>query len=129
MIALCALGKLVGAMGRTYFLRGGVIMVTILVIILLLASIGAHAVANAIQHKAYDPNKLSPTYAPLSRMRLSSSTAVLASAEQVIQHIFSTYSEPNLAPEEFQSRAAKREDPLRKFSRICGAELEAIKKP
>ena len=103
-------------------------MVTILVIILLLASIGAHAVANAIQHKAYDPNKLSPTYALLSRMRLSSSSDVLARAEQVIQRIFSTYSEPNLAPEEFQSRAAEREDPLREFSRICGAELEAMQK-
>lgn len=102
-------------------------MVTILVL-MLLASIEAHAVANAIQHKAYDPNKLSPTYALLSRMRLSSSSDVLASAEQVIQHIFSTYSEPNLAPEEFQSRAAKREDPLREFSRICGAELEAMQK-
>jgi hypothetical protein len=80
-------------------------------------------VANAIQHKAYDPNN-----ALLSRMRLSSSTDVLASAKQVIQHIFSTYSEPNLAPEEFQSRAAKREDPLREFSRICGAEVEAMQK-
>ena len=77
--------------------------------------------ANIIRHKAYDPNKLSPTYALLSRMRLSSSSDVLASAEQVLQHIFSTYSEPNLAPEEFQSGAAKREDPLREFSRICGA--------
>ena len=101
-------------------------MVTILVIILFLASIGAHAVANAIQHEAYDPNKLSPTHALLSRMRLSSSTDVLANAEQVIQHFFGTYSDPNLAPEEFQSRAAKREDPLREFSRICGAELEAM---
>ena len=95
-------------------------MVTISVL-MLLASIGAHAVANAIQHRAYDPNKLSPTSALLSRMRLSSSTDVLVSAEQVVQHIFSTYSEPNLAPEEFRSRAAKREDPLREFSRICGA--------
>ena len=85
-------------------------MVTILVIILLLASIGAHAVANAIQHKAYDPNKLSPTYALLIRIRLSSLSDVLASKE-------------------FQSRAAKREDPLREFSCICGAELEAMQKP
>ena len=75
-------------------------MVTILVIILLLSSIGAHAVADAIQQKAYDPNKLSPTYGLLSCMRLSSLSDVLASAEQVIQHILSTYSEPNLAPEE-----------------------------
>ena len=102
-------------------------MVTILVIILPLASIGAYAVANAIQHKTYDPNKLSPTYALLSRMRLISSTDVLASAEQVIQHILSTYSESNLAPEEFKSRAGKREDPLREFSRICDAKLEAMR--
>ena len=116
------------------FLKGGVTVVTISVIILLLASIGAHAAANAIQRKAYDPNKLSPTCALVSRMRLSSSTDALASAEQVIQHIFSTYSEPNfstysepnLAPEEFQPRAAKREDPLREFSCICGADLEAM---
>ena len=104
------------------------IVVTILVIILLLASIGAHAVANAIQHKAYDPNKLGPTYALLSRMRLSSSTGVLASAEQVLQHIITAYSEPNLAPGEIQSRAAKHEDPLRQFSVICRTELEAMQK-
>ena len=102
-------------------------MVTISVL-MLLASIGAHAVANAIQHRAYDPNKLSPTCALPSRMRLISSTDVFASAEQAIQHILSTYSESNLAPEGFQSRAAKREDPLREFSRICGAELEAMQK-
>ena len=44
----------------------------------------AHALADAIQRKAYVPNNLSPTYALLSRMRLSSSTDVLASAEQII---------------------------------------------
>jgi hypothetical protein len=34
--------------------------------------------------------------------------------------------EPNLTPEEIQSRAAKREDPLREFSDICRAELKAM---
>jgi hypothetical protein len=58
-------------------------------------------------------------------MRLSSSTDVLASAERVIQHIISTYSEPNLTPEEIQ-RAAKCEDSLREFSDICRAELKAM---
>ena len=86
----------------------------------------AHAMADAIQHSFHDPNKLSPTYALLSRIRLSSSADVLASAEQVIQHIITTYSEPNLTPEEIQSRAAKREDPLREFSNICRAELETM---
>ena len=86
----------------------------------------AHAMADAIQHDLQDPNNLTPAYALLSRMRLSSSTDVLASAERVIQHIINAYSEPNLTPEEIQSRVAKREDPLREFSDICRAELEAM---
>jgi hypothetical protein len=86
----------------------------------------AHALADAIQHNLQDPNNLTPAYALLSRMRLSSSTDVLASAERVIRHILNTYSEPNLTPEEIQSRAGKREDPLREFSDICRAELKAM---
>jgi hypothetical protein len=85
-----------------------------------------HAMADAVQHDFQDPNKLTPTYALLSRIRLSSSTEVLASAEQVLQHIISRYSEPNLAPGEIQSRAAHHEDPLCGFSTICRAELEAM---
>lgn len=84
------------------------------------------AMADAIQHNFQDPNKLTPTYELLSRIRLSSSGDVLASAEQVIQHIISKYSEPNLAPEEIQSRATQCQDPLREFSNICRAELETM---
>jgi hypothetical protein len=87
---------------------------------------GARAMADAIQHNLQDPNNLTPAYALLSRMRLSSSIDVLASAERAIQHIINTYSEPNLTTEEIQFRAAKREDPLREFSDICRAELEAM---
>ena len=86
----------------------------------------ARALADAIQHNLGDPNKLSPTYALLSRIRLSSSTPVLASAEQVIQDIIIAYSEPNLTLEEIQARVAKHQDPLREFSNICRAELEAM---
>ena len=86
----------------------------------------ARAMADAIQHNFQDPNKLTPTYALLSRIRLSSSGDVLASAEQVVQHIISTYLEPNLAPEEIQFRATKHQDPLREFSDVCRAELEAM---
>jgi iron-sulfur cluster repair protein YtfE (RIC family) len=89
---------------------------------------GAHAMADAIQHDLQDPNMLTPAYALLSRIRLSSSTNVLASAERVIQHIINTYSEPNLTPQEIQPKAAKAEDPLREFSNICRAELEAMQK-
>src|ERR1700747_2438499 len=53
----------------------------------------ARALADAVQHNLQDSNQLSPTYALLSRIRLSSSTTVLASAERVIHHIFSAYSE------------------------------------
>jgi hypothetical protein len=88
----------------------------------------ARATADAIQHQFQDPNKLTPTYALLSRIRLSSSRDVLASAEQVIQHILTTYSEPNLTAEELRSRAEKHRDPLREFSNICRAELEAMQR-
>ena len=87
----------------------------------------AQAMADAMQHNFQDPNKLTPTYALLSRIRLSSSDDVLASAEQVVQHIISTYSEPNLAAEEIRARATKRQDPLREFSNICRAELEGMR--
>jgi hypothetical protein len=86
----------------------------------------ARAMADALQHNFHDPNQLIPTYALLSRMRLSSSSSVLASAEQVVHNIIDTYSEPNLTPEEMQSKTAKHEQPLREFSNICRAELEAM---
>lgn len=85
----------------------------------------ARAMADAVQHNFQDPNKLVPPYALLSRIRLSSSTNVLESAERVIQHIIVTYSEPNLTPEEIQS-GAKREDILREFSDVCRAELDVM---
>jgi hypothetical protein len=86
----------------------------------------ARAFADAIEHNFQDLNKLIPTYAVLSRIRVTSSTDVLASAERVVDYIMATYSGPNLTPEEIQSRAAKREDPLRDFSRICRRELESL---
>lgn len=86
----------------------------------------ARAIADAVQHNLQDPNKLTPAYALLSRIRLSSSPTVLASAERVIHHIISTYSEPNLTLQEIQSRAAKHDDPLCEFSNICRAELESM---
>jgi len=85
----------------------------------------AHALADAIQYDLQDPSKLTPTYALLSRIRLRSSPKVLASAEQVVQHIIRAYSEPKLAAEEIQSRL-KRQDPLLEFSYICRAELEGM---
>lgn len=87
----------------------------------------ARAMADAIQHNFQDANMLVPTYALLRRMRLSSSSDVLESAECVIQHIIGNYSEPNLTPEQIQCSAGNRGDPLREFSRICRAELEGMR--
>jgi multidrug efflux pump subunit AcrA (membrane-fusion protein) len=83
-------------------------------------------VADAIEHNFHDVNKLLPTYAVLSRMRVTSSTDVLASAERVIDHIISTYSQPNLTPEQIRSKAATHDDPLHEFSNICRCEPESL---
>jgi hypothetical protein len=46
---------------------------------------------------------------------------VLASAERVADHIVTTYSEPNLTPEEIHSMAAQHEGPL-----LCRRELDSL---
>lgn len=86
----------------------------------------ARALAHAKQHKFQDPGNLIPSYALLSRIRLSSSTRVVESAERVIDIILNTYSEPNLTPEEFHAWAGEQNDPLRDFGEICRRELESL---
>jgi hypothetical protein len=79
-----------------------------------------------MEHSFEGLNNLIPAYAVLNRIRVSSTTEVLASAERVIEYIMAAYSGPNLTLEEIQSRAAKREDPLRDFSDICRSEIESL---
>jgi hypothetical protein len=86
----------------------------------------ARALVDALEHNMNDPKNLIPSYALLSRIRLSSSPDVLASAEGVVREIIGTYAKPNLTPEQIRSRATNGEDPLRHFSDICRAELEAM---
>ena len=86
----------------------------------------ASAIADATQHKFEDPNRLIPAYALLSRIRLSSSMTVVESAERVVQTILSTYSAPNLTPEELYTYATQRNDPLREFSEICRRDLQTL---
>jgi hypothetical protein len=82
--------------------------------------------ADAMQHNLKDASALIPTYALLSRIRLSSSVAVLASADKVLKNIVATYAEPNLSPDKVRERAISGDDPLREFSEICRRDLEAI---
>ena len=84
------------------------------------------ALADAMQHNLKDASALIPTYALLSRIRLSSSEAVVASADKVLKNIVNTFAEPNLSPEEIRARAISGDDPLREFSQICRRDLEAM---
>jgi hypothetical protein len=88
----------------------------------------ARLLVDAEGHSSPDLQKLIPVYGLLSRIRLSSSSTVLQSAEQVVRHILDTYPKPNLTSEQIQSRALSAADPLRTFSDICRAELESMQK-
>ena len=86
----------------------------------------ARALAHALQHRFQDPSTLIPSYALLSRIRLSSPMNVVESAEQVITTILNTYSQPNLSPEEIHAWANKSNDPLRQFGDVCRRELDSL---
>src|SRR5258707_4576799 len=88
----------------------------------------ARFLVDALQHNVGDPQKLIPVYALLSRIRLSSSSRVLGTAEEVIKNILNSYPKPNLTPEQIESRALSAEDPLRRFSDMCRIELEALQR-
>jgi len=86
----------------------------------------ARTMLDAMQHTFQDPSKLIPVYALISRIRLSSSSTVVKSAERVLSSILTTYSKPNLTPEQIESEAATPDNPLRQFSEICRRELESL---
>ncbi len=88
----------------------------------------ARLLVDAMEHDTSDPQKLIPAYALLSRIRLSSSSSVLANAEEVIKTIMATYPQPNLTAEQIEFRAVNGEDPLRQFSNTCRGELESMQK-
>jgi hypothetical protein len=88
----------------------------------------ARLLVDSLEHNTSDPQKLIPAYALLSRIRLSSSSSVLAKAEEVIKTILNTYPQPNLTAEQIELRAANGEDPLRQFSNTCRTELESMQK-
>src|ERR1700722_5977410 len=73
------------------------------------------ALVDALENNFNDPNKLIPAYALLSRIRLTSSEEVLASAEELVKSIVKNYGEPNLTPEQIRSRALSGNDPLKGF--------------
>jgi hypothetical protein len=89
----------------------------------------ARLLIDALEHDVGDLKNLIPAYALVSRIRLSSSPEVLASAEGVIAEIIGTYSKPNITLEQIRSRPTiGDDDPLRRFSDVCRAELESMQR-
>ena len=86
----------------------------------------ARLLVDALQHSLENPSTLVPIYALISRIRLSSSTAVIESGERLIATIIKSYSEPNLTPDEIQSVASTHNDHLQEFSIRCRRELESF---
>jgi hypothetical protein len=82
---------------------------------------------DALENNFRDPEKLIPAYALLSRIRLTSSDDVLATAEVLVRDIVRNYGEPNLTPEQIRSRALNGNDPLKRFSETCRAELDSLR--
>jgi hypothetical protein len=82
---------------------------------------------DALENNFQDPDKLIPAFALLSRIRLTASEDVLASAELLVRNIVKYYGEPNLTAEQIRSRALNGNDPLRRFSETCRAELDSLR--
>ena len=82
---------------------------------------------DALENSFRDPDKLIPAYALLSRIRLTASKEVLASAELLVRSIVKNYGEPNLTPEQIRSRVLNGNDPLKRFSETCRAELDSLR--
>jgi hypothetical protein len=82
---------------------------------------------DALENNFKDADKLIPAFALLSRIRLTSSKAVLAGAEELVRNIVEYYGEPNLTPDQIRSRALNGNDPLKRFSEICRAELDSLR--
>jgi hypothetical protein len=88
----------------------------------------ARLLVDSLEHNVVDPQKLTPVYALLSRIRLSSSQPVLDTAEKITKFILETYQQPNLTVAQIEYRAANGEDPLKEFGDVCRIELEGMQK-
>ena len=86
-------------------------------------------VAEAWSHQAESPEAIAGLYAAVERMRLTSSTEVIAAAEEVMRQVIDAYAAPDLTFEDLRRslRGGEFRDPLRAFSEACRAELQAVR--
>ena len=84
--------------------------------------------ADALVHDQAEVSALVSVYALINRMRVSSRSDVVEKAEAVVRTIVDTYFTPNKTfPELRELMNSDAIDPLRAFSEMCRAELQAPK--
>ena len=91
---------------------------------------------DALDHALDDPGKLLQIYALQNRIRLTSSDAVVAAADQTLRRILKQYFEENITQEvlrnaltlESTADRLKDDDPLKPFSEACRNELQALQR-
>ena len=98
------------------------------------ARAGSHGVAEARNEAGHrragldKPETMLSAYALLNRIRLSSSDAVLAQAENLVRRIAEQYFSSNISLEEIRAMTQSLEgDPLKSFGETCRAELQSIR--
>ena len=86
-------------------------------------------VAEAWSHQAESPEAIAGLYAAVERMRLTSSTEIIAAAEEVMRQVIDAYAAPDLTFEDLRRslRGGEFRDPLRAFSEACRAELQSVR--
>ena len=86
--------------------------------------------ADALVHDQAEVSALVSVYALINRMRVLSRSDVVEKAEAVVRTIVDTYFAPNKTfPEMRELMNIHAIDPLRAFSEICRAELQALRTP
>jgi hypothetical protein len=78
---------------------------------------------DALTHELDDPSKFVRLYAMVGRLRLLAPANVIASAEQVMQHIVETYYLPNRDFSNPEEKPREDIDMLRAFSEACRQDL------
>jgi hypothetical protein len=81
--------------------------------------------AHALVHDAAEPSDLVGLYSKIGKMRIQSSSKVVASAESAARTIMETYLAPNKTFPQLQDEISRHSlDPLRDFGDACREELQ-----
>lgn len=88
----------------------------------------AKRIADAWSHHAETTEVLAGLYSSIERMRLTSSSAVIDAADQVLRRVIEAYAAPERTFDELRKHVVSEadfNDPLRAFTEACRRELQA----